>query len=214
MGFSSAKEELKVIVCDPRLMRRFRELASLFKIEYSVPKDPEGTVEGGIVIADQECAELFKIRSDTIHLVTSNNLLDTILRLRGINKVKVLIVGLDPGARLAFAIFADDVLIDTGHVTNYTNFIERLDSLVNELKPEKVIVKVGMPSTQEYYTWLSSLLIELIDRTFDVYLVEETKTSYPPIREFPGINYTRSKDIDAAINIALREGIKVGGGED
>ncbi len=210
MGTARSFRRVAVAICNPRIMRRFKELADRMKVTYTVPDIGERVVEADIVIADEECAEHYVLKAGEVIKVAEGDIRQAILCIIGKEEVSVLSVGIDLGSRLAYAVFADENLIAADYAMSYVELLKVINELTTELAPARVEVKVGIPTTDEYYDWLPDFLMGAIDMGVDVYLVEEDKTSSKPLRSFPGVTYVKSKDIDAAINIVFREGIRVG----
>lgn len=150
--------------------------------------------------------------------ISKDNIEELVINLLDIVTEHTLIVGIDLGKRIAYAIIADHLIIDVGYKNNYKDVIERVNELKSKLKPKKVIVRIGMPLSKNLIEVLSPMTEELLRMNHEVYIVSEVRSSkeleVPTTlleRSFKNIpkNLLKSDDIRAAIILALRSGIKV-----
>ncbi len=208
MGTSRSRD-IKVVICNPRLMRRFAKLAGKLGLTYSVPKEVGTKVSADVIIIDDECLEHYEIDSNTAYLVTDSNVENVVSEVVGVRRASVLMVGVDLGASIAYAAFADKELVSAGKVCEPRDFFQRLRELMSFIEPRKIIVKVGLPETNDADEVLNEVIEGLLKMGCVTYLVDESRTS----TEAPKIALRRLKvkddDILAAINIALRSGMRV-----
>ncbi len=208
MGTSRSRD-IKVVICNPRLMRRFAKLAGKLGLTYSVPKEVGTKVSADVIIIDDECLEHYEIDSNTAYLVTDSNVENVVSEVVGVRRASVLMVGVDLGASIAYAAFADKELVSAGKVCEPRDFFQRLRELMSFIEPRKIIVKVGLPETNDADEVLNEVIEGLLKMGCVTYLVDESRTSI----EAPKIALRRLKvkddDILAAINIALRSGMRV-----
>ena len=206
---TSGNRDIKVVICDPRLMRKFIKLANELGLTYSVPKKVKTNVTADIVIIDNECLDYYEIDSSVAYLVTDDNVKSVVSEIAGIRRAMVLMVGVDLGAYIAYAVFADKELIDVGKVRRPENFFQRISELIDIVEPHKVIVKVGMPETNSVDDTLEEIIEGLLRRGYVTYLVDESRTSIETPKIVLKKLTVKDDDILASINIALRNGIRV-----
>jgi len=206
---TSRSRDIKAVICNPRLMRRFAKLASKLGLTYSVPKEVGTKVSADVIIIDDECLEHYEIDSNIAYLVTDSNVENVVSEVAGVRRASVLMVGVDLGASIAYAAFADKELVSAGKVCEPRDFLQRLRELMSFVEPRKMIVKVGLPETSDVNGVLDEVIEGLLKMGCVTYLVDESRTS----TEAPKIALRRLKvkddDILAAINIALRSGMRV-----
>jgi len=200
---------IKAVICDPKIMRKFVKLADELGLTYSVPKSFETKVLADIIVIDEECLEHYEINSSTAYLVVNDNVKSIVSEIAGVRKASVLMIGVDLGASIAFAVFADKELINVGKVRKPEEFFWKLKELVDFVEPRKVIVKVGLPETSSVDGIIGEILDGLLRMGYITYLVDESRTSVEtPKIMLRGLN-VKDDDILAAINIALRDGMRV-----
>lgn len=200
---------IKAVICDPRLMRKFVKLADELGLTYSVPGSSETKVSADIIIIDDECLEHYEINSNTAYLVANDNVKNIVSEVAGIRKASVLMVGVDLGANIAFAVFADKELVNVGKVREPKDFFQRLKELVDFVEPRKVIVKVGLPEINDVDNVVGEILEGLLRMGYIAYLVDESRTSVEAPKMVLRKLTVKDDDILAAINIALRNGMRV-----
>ncbi len=209
------KQHVIVMICDPKLMRKFVKTAKTVGLSYEVPMDlrVKPKYVNHFVIVDEECMKYTHVQKvieelkANVVVVNEDNITSQTLKILGINHVEVLTLGVDIGRRLAYAMLADDMLIDVGFVENPKELMSKLDEVVNDLKPSKTVVKVGV--TEGRGTELISDLFKFItSKNLQIILVDEANTSKETTSYYVKAYGVRDKDLRAAINIALKDGIK------
>lgn len=201
--------DIKAVICDPRLMKKFVKLADELGLTYSVPSSLETKVSADIIIIDDECLEHYEINSSTAYLVANDNVKNIVSEIAGVRKASVLMVGVDLGASIAFAVFADKELVNVGKVRKTEDFFQKLNEIVDFVEPRKVIVKVGLPETSSVDNVIGEILDGLLRMGYVTYLVDESGTSVETPRiVLRGLD-VKDDDILAAINIALRDGTRI-----
>lgn len=141
------------------------------------------------------------------HIVSDEiSLYRTILNILDISKVKVLQVGIDTGRQLAYVVLCDNILLKANYAKNVRELATFIRILEEGLKPARVVIKVGGPSgLSELY----SVLMKFIPSRYELYLVDERNSSSRPQVNLYGLRKGFTRDIYAALNIALREGIRI-----
>jgi len=215
---SGSEQYLKicVFIYDPRLLRIFKELAKGFPLNYSIPDTLSDITGYDVAIVDKEALRMIgsgtlrQNKNCTVYVVgDEEDLIRVILRVisGGSTDVQHIIAGVDLGSKIAYAILADDVLIGAGAVMTLDEFLNILTKLKRALRPLRAVVKVGLPSSDALYQLLLRLLEGVTASGYEVYVIDESRTTLKPLPQFKGLKNVRvTKDISAAINIALREG--------
>lgn len=197
---------VKVFIYNPRIFRLFLDCARRYGLEFSVPDTPSCAKEE-VLVVDEEAIKLLNIRCGNYVIVNESNIESIIAKLMGIRESPVITVGLDLGSKIAYAILADNKLIDFGYVTT-EDLISKLSRLKRVLNPKKIITRIGMPSSDELINKLKEISEKLLEIGAEVYIVNEERSSSPSklIRSFGDItgNLIKNKDINAALNLALR----------
>jgi len=205
----TGSNDIKVVVCDPRLMQRFVKLADKLGLIYSVPKEVGVKISAEIIIIDDECLEHYEIDSKVAYLVTSNNVENIVSEVAGVKGAAVLMVGVDLGASIAYAVFADKELVSTGKVHRHEDFFRILKELISFIEPHKVIIKIGLSETKDLDKDLNEIIKRSSRAGYVVCLVDESKTTTEPPRITLRKHSVKDDDILAAINIALRDGLRI-----
>ncbi|MCD6428951.1 MAG: hypothetical protein J7L12_04995 [Desulfurococcales archaeon] len=209
-----------VFIYNPRLFRKFKDIAERFAIEYSVPSSLEDLENYDLIVVDEEARQLLESSNKRLgnrpKIVVVSNEEDVISLISGIitgsgGSTQYLIVGVDLGSKIAYAVFADNILISVGISLDPNDFLATLSKLKRALKPSRAVIKIGLPGSDELYQLLLKLLKVAIDCGYEAYVIDESKTTAKPLPRFRGLKNVRTtKDINAAVNIALRGGgIKV-----
>ena len=205
-----------VFIYNPRLFKKFKNTAEKFAIEYSVPSTLKDLENYDLVIADEEARQLLESSSKCVRncpkmaVVSSEE--DIISLITSIitgseETTRYLVVGVDLGSKIAYAVFADNLLISVGITLDPNDFLATLSKLRRALKPSRAVIKVGLPGSDELYQLLLKLLRAALDYGYEAYIIDESKTTAKPLPRFRGLKNVRTtKDINAAVNIALRDG--------
>jgi phage-related holin len=203
---------IEVFIYDPRLFRKFLERARSLRINVRVPMGLDDIKAEGVLIVDKEGLRIVENRirhGVKVEVIDEKNLDKKLLEVLGLKKVSTLIVGVDIGRKIAYAVFADYILVGTGYVNNAIELLNKLTELREALTPFKAIVRIGMPGPDHLYNTLSNILELLAKSDFETYLVDEEKSTSRPLQSIKGLSKKFPMDINAAINIALRSGFKV-----
>lgn len=204
------------MICNPRLMRKFVKIAKTIGLSYEVPTDLDLSLKhvSNLVIIDEECRAYTSLRKvleelkAEVFVVNEGNIASQTLKILGKDRVEVLTLGIDLGSRLAYAIFADDMLIDVGFTESPKELMIRLDEITGDLKPLKTVVKVGVTESRGL-EFVNDLLKFMSMKDLQVFLVDESNTSRETTSYYIKAYDVRDKDLRAAINIALKEGFRL-----
>ena len=186
-----------------RLARELRRLG----VSYRVPRGPEDLEcrEGEVFLVEkgleeilppgqQECRRIVVEQgASPVHAVMA-----VLEALRG--GFGEIVVGIDPGQCYAYVVVADELLVDYGYACSLEELAERLCSLLSSAKALSKTVKVGDRGGLEAARALAScgLRVVLVD--------EEQSTRGTPVPGLRGLPRPLSRDVKAALRIALREG--------
>jgi len=205
------KTSIAVALCDPRLMRSFREVAERLRIVYTVPRAHDKVVSADIVIIDDECLEMFKVDAQAAYLVSSSEDVTRVAyEVAGVRQENVLLVGIDIGSQIAYVAIVGGTIIDKGKVRSPELLTLKIRNIRNELGGvREVIVKVGIPESSLYDEVLEELIELLLKSGCKVYAVDENGTSSKPLPVLKRMVGEGDADINAAVNIALRDGTLV-----
>ena len=206
---ANSDRNLIVIVCDPKLMRKFKHLANTFRIAYTVPlRLREGEeVAASTVIADSECLERLSVHAKRLFMINENNLVDVILKISGRERIYVLTVGVDIGERLGYVMLADDFLYSKGYAGNIKELIDLVSLANRELNPKNIILKIGDTGLCNKEIAPELFPSELLHK-LKIYIVDELRSNQTNVflnQESKKL----TKDLNAALNIALRKGISL-----
>ena len=212
MGRSERK--IAVFIFDPRLFREFIIKARRLSLGFEVPNDLNMSCEDTLLIVDLQAVEEFgnsrAIRECGHVIITHENIDKILLYLLGKDYVNRLIIGIDPGRRFSYAVFADDILVEAGHSSNVDDLSSVVDKVMKSYMAGETVVRIGLPSKDDILAKVLDIALKLASKGLNVYLVEEQHSSTKPLYEFRGLKMSElDEDIYAAINIAFREGIKV-----
>lgn len=191
---------VSVALCDPRLMREFTFLARLLGLDYSIPSFREGIQPtGNPILADEECIKAYNLKKASTLAVNKANLAKVLFDLLG-GSTKVLLVGVDPGKKLAYVVLNREVVCSKGYVSTVGELLEIINSLVRKLHPRKVIIKVGEQGKDKAYELSKIISSDL----YELHLVPEDKTNIKNLYLALENPQKFSRDFIAALNIALK----------
>jgi hypothetical protein len=117
--------------------------------------------------------------------------------LRGKEKFKKLIIGIDPGKRPGLAVIGDGEILSTVQVPSPEKVKEMVDRAIASYPAEETVIRIGHGDT----THRNRIINSLSNLMLKIEISDETRTTR--ISETP--------DIDAAIEIALKSGIPARG---
>lgn len=112
--------------------------------------------------------------------------------LKGKDKCKKLIVGIDPGKRPGLAVIGDGDILSTAQVSSPEKVAEIVDRALKSYPSEEIIVRIGHGDT----THRNRIINSLSKFKLRIEISDETRTT----------KISDSPDIDAAIDIALKQG--------
>jgi len=200
-----------IFIYNPRLLRTLLDIGKDYNIEFYVPEDLTG-IKGELLV-DPEGLNILKalVKSEDFkyHLISNKqSIYKFILKIFGIEDVKVLQVGVDLGSKLAYVIVCDNILLKAGYVDSLDDLVLTIEDFRNCLTPNKVIVKLG--NTPHSSEWdLDKVLSKLISLGFEVMIADESKSSYKTQVRVYGFKTRFTADIYAALNLIFRDGVKV-----
>lgn len=228
-GLRTGEFEYVVIVTDPRLLIALKEVLDGNRLPYRVPKDLREECSKNprnafyprrALIADEQGLRLLaaacgKARYDAVQVVRSPSaLLEALLsafclahpQLRGrLEACKEAVVGVDAGSRAAIAVMVAGRPVVTEKVA-LSSLARELRRILDQAPCDEVVVKIGEQSLKLIGTQLIERAIaSSCAKHVRVKVVPESKTSKPPLA-YEG---TGDPDLDAAINIALRDGVEL-----
>ncbi|HIC99529.1 MAG TPA: hypothetical protein EYP08_07890, partial [Pyrodictiaceae archaeon] len=118
-------------------------------------------------------------------------------------RIREILVGVDTGVSMAYAVIVDGVLLDWGQLHNLNHFIDELHNLMCVLEARKKSVKIGVNGNR-YMLDVSK------SQCYNLEYVDENGTNEKSLyleRIVDGFKV--SKHVRSAIAIALRKGIEV-----
>jgi hypothetical protein len=115
-------------------------------------------------------------------------------KLKGKEKCKRLIIGIDPGKRPGLAVIGDGEILNTSQVSSPEKVKEIVSRAIKSYPSEETIVRIGHGDT----THRNRIINSLSEFKLRIEISDETRTT----------KISDSPDIDAAIDIALKEGQK------
>lgn len=127
---------------------------------------------------------------------------EAVLKVKGKQGYKKIVVGVDPGNSCGIAILGDNTVIETRNASSINDAANLICESLKRFPAETKIVRVG-DGTPEYTTALVSLLDELLPQEILVEIVKEAGTSRLPRKS---VNRRLLKDKVSAIKIAGRTG--------
>ncbi len=202
---------MALFIYNPRVLKYVKDVLRNYDLRFYVPRDVSKVKDSDVLIVDSEGLRI-------LHSTVGNNLpryflvngddasiYRPILNAYGIKEVKVIQVGIDVGKRLAYVVLCDGVLLRAGYAGSLRELINSINLLNNYLRPSKVIIKIG-----GYVDELEiHLLKNHLQRNCEVFLIDEQKSSAKSQLNLCGLKIKFTDDIHAALNIALRDGIKL-----
>ncbi len=202
---------IAVAICDPRLMRSFCSIAERLKIAYSVPKVGAKVVSADIVIIDEECLSMFSVDAKAAYLVSRvEDVVRVAYEVAGVRDEGVMLVGVDIGSQIAYVVIAGSTVVDKGKVKLPEELVLRIESIRRWLGGvRRIIVKVGIPESSTHNEVFSNVAYALTRMGYRVYAVDENGTSSKLLPVLKRIVGEGDADINAAVNIALREGTRL-----
>ncbi len=207
-------------IYDPRVWRKFLELSEGLNVSFRVPKDlsPEELRNCDSILVDVQAlailarrgADLNTMCREVLVVSSEENLLSPLLKFAGFTDVSRLTAGIDIGGSMAYVVLADGTYLTSGKSHEVRKVVGVLSKVREALRPLNSIVKVGVPHSEELLHLFKALTDSLLAEGFEVYLIDEFNTTLKPFPRIRGVpKKLKDKDLRAAINIALREGIKL-----
>lgn len=126
--------------------------------------------------------------------------------LTGRDRYSKLVFGVDPGKRWGVAVMGDGAEVKTKGLSSMEDVVKTIVTAVNRIDAKEKIVKIGngAPAYQ-------SVFIELLDEKLPLPVVMESVEEKGTTRHsgMRASQKNRSKDVDSAIQIAMRTGRKI-----
>lgn len=149
----------------------------------------------GVIITTEE----EKDKIDFPRLVVAEKDIDLTIdmarrNLKGKDICKKLIIGIDPGKRPGLAIIGDGEILDTTQVSSPEKVSEMVNRAIRSYPAEDTVIRIGHGDT----THRNRIINSLSKFGLRIEISDETRTTM----------ISNSPDIDAAINIALKQGLK------
>lgn len=117
--------------------------------------------------------------------------------LKGKEKCKKLIIGIDPGKRPGLAVIGDGEILSTSQVSSPEKVKEIVERAIKSYPSDETVIRIGHGDT----THRNRIINSLSKLKLKIEISDETRTTR--ISETP--------DIDAAIEIALKSGVEAKG---
>lgn len=215
------KVKIAVLIYNPKVFREVIDRLRKINIDFYVPSTINELKEllsdapdlsDHIFVMDDELMGLLNVRSHIPNLVLANekNVLEVIsriiLKLLGRERVGELVLGIDVGKLYAYVLIADGYVVDYGLVMSLSRVVKCVRPWIKHLNPKVLSVRIGELANIDVLKDLQKLGISM-----EVELIDESSSSKPPrYRPLNNVNLKEiSQDLEAALNIALRSGIKV-----
>lgn len=195
-------------------MRVFRKVIGILKarnVSFKINLDGRC----GVVITDnlklaEECTSKLRVPVILVsNLDVEGKVELAILMLKGRLVYESLIVGLDPGKTIGYALIGDDELLEVENFNNTKPLIDHLKVVMETYPYKRIVIRIG---AGEYSTQVLDEVLNLlenfkVDKEVAVEIVDESRTSksQPQIK----CRVKIPKRAIAAVNIALRRGIPV-----
>jgi len=201
-----------LLITDPRTYFRITKLLKSHNIGFISLTPNEGLPsELLLIITTKSEASLLPENVEKLYIADdtpANYILGRITAyLQGIKgKFGKLVIGIDPGfSSFGIAVFGDDILIETAVTFDVKETYQKLVQVSKLYEANKRIIKIGSSTSFSRSQLLSVLLPFCIERGITLEDVDEARTSSSrlPIRV---TTKEKSKDVLAAVHIALREG--------
>lgn len=189
---------------NPRLFRKVIDTFRKAGIAFEVPDSPDSL--SGLAIVDEEFVKLFgepKKAEDVIVVKSVNDVDALIWKVLGVEEKSVL-VGVDVGAKIAYAIIKGNVVIEYGKVSTVKEFRKIMSKLLKGNAGSACFAGVGVPASPELKEIAYEISEALLELGCDVKLTEEFRSSSERPPPLVGSDNVKDSDIRAAINLALR----------
>ena len=202
-----------LLISNPRLYYRVTKLLKNLDIGF-VSLTPDETIPSDLSLIITTKNE-DSIISDTIERLyidadMPNNYISGCITayLQGIKgKFEKLIIGIDPGfSSFGIAVLGDDVIIEKAITFDVQETYQKIVQISELYETNKKIIKIGSNESFWRSQLLSILLPFCIERGIIIEEVDEARTSTLRLPAQLSIK-EKSKDVLAAIHIAMREGI-------
>jgi len=202
---------LCVFIYNPKLFKLFMDLARRYGLTFNVPNSVDELVSCNTLLVDEEGVRVLKLSDRSFkHLdpivVNRNSIVRAVLKLAGVNEPITLLIGIDIGNRIAYAMFANNVMVKHGYVADVKGFEDVVNEMQRTIRPYRTVVKIGY-SRNKYIAGKVSELASRLKEVFeaDVLIVNEEGTSKGTNFNFLG---HLSRDVRAATNIAFKQAFK------
>ena len=213
----SVKNKIGLAIYDPRLLVVVQRKLRDFNIAFYPASESERIGENTIIIVDKIGKDIImsKIPSKS-SLIIDVNPVDVdkaigkaILASVGLGQVvKKMIIGIDFGKNIGYAIIADGELLHYGSSPNLGYVLHKVLWFVDNIEYESLVLKIGSVSGRESEALsLASKLLTLLPYNAKIEIIDEKNSTSNKPKKF---TYVKG-DAKAALNIALfsREGITI-----
>ena len=165
--------------------------------------DPLEPVPGHISVVITTAAEQPLIEHPTVVVATTPRATveEVVRRLKGVDEVRHLVLGIDPGDRPGLAVVANGQVLSSRQTENIPDLLAATRRAVARYPDTQVVVRVGHGAASQR----DAIVNELLALGLPVELVDETSTTPPGSRRGP------LRDEAAARAIALIAGVPVDG---
>lgn len=205
------RKNVALFIYNPRVFKLVANLIKEYDLNVYVPDNIQDVRLCDMLIVDSEGLSVLKNILHGNHVPRHHVVFDefsvytSILSIFNIDKVGAVQIGIDVGRQLAYVILCDDFLLKAGYVSSFRELVSFVKLLESYLKPTKVILKIGgRISTSMLY----SELVRSLPPDYELYIVDEKNSSSRTRLNLRGLKKRFTRDLHAALNIALREGIR------
>jgi hypothetical protein len=131
-----------------------------------------------------------------------NHVIDKALQIvKGKNRYKHIIVGVDPGKRFGVVFVGDNYVLKMVEYSNIKNTAQKISEIIDLYEADKKTVRVGDGAT-EY----SSMLVRLLDVSLSKDIIFESVKEEGTTRNKPTTSF---RNIDSALHISMRSGKQI-----
>lgn len=221
MGNSRA---VRVYISDPRILKTLVTMLSRENIPFT--ELTANIVSNGDIVITNNLQHVIKyLRGKRVYIVEVNKAtlehLTSVVEkvkclLKGKDKYKTLILGIDPGIKIGLVILGDNELCKAIVLNNVEDLISIVKLALLNIPYEKARVRIGNgEKSAKVVSEILNFIEKYKDREFKereiiIELVDETRTyNIPAI--FRGKMGNIPKDVISALNIAVRRGLIIEG---
>jgi hypothetical protein len=142
---------------------------------------PGSEVPGDVEVVITTADERSKIGHEqvVIYSTPEDTIEETIRYLRGLEDVRRLVIGVDPGERPGLAVIADGHVVSTRSTSEPETVVDAVERIARRYPDADIVVRVGNGAQ----TRRDRIVNTVLESGFDVELVDETASSPPRQRE-------------------------------